>query len=231
MPTEGMPFYLDWTMLLLIPPFLLSLWAQRKIKKSFNTYSRIGNRRNITGAKAARLILDTNGIHDVKIEAISGNLTDHYDPRNKTVRLSEGVYNNTSIAAIGVAAHEVGHAIQHNIGYVPIKIRNFFVPIAKIGSFAAIPLLIAGMIFTLPILVNIGIGIFSGIVVFHLITLPVEINASKRALAIINSRSLLEPDEAIGAKKVLTAAALTYMAAALMSMMNLLRLILISRRR
>jgi hypothetical protein len=225
-----MPIFFDWTFILLVPALIMTIWAQSKIKKAFDTYSRVSNYRGLTGAEAARQILQSSGINNVPVERVAGNLTDHYDPRTKVVRLSESVYDSDSIAAVGVAAHEVGHAIQHNSGYFPIKVRNAIVPVVNIGSYAAIPLFIIGLLFSFPMLVTAGIYLFAGVVGFHMITLPVEINASTRALTVLRTKGILEQNEIVGARKVLTAAAMTYMAAALMAIMNLLRLILISRR-
>lgn len=221
--------YFDWTMIILIPGLIFSIWAQWKISSSFNRYSKIGNNKNLTADKVAANILRYHGINDVEIEPVGGSLTDHYDPRSKTLRLSSTVYQNTSIAALGVAAHEAGHAIQHAQGNVLLKLRNTLVPIVNIGSFAAIPLFILGLIIGVPVLATIGIYLFAGIVGFHLITLPVELDASKKAIVALNEGGYLENDELIGAKKVLNAAAMTYVAAALMAILDLIRLLLIVR--
>ena len=187
----------------------------------------------MTGYDAARRILDMNGLQNVAIEHIAGNLTDHYDPRSNTVRLSDSVYGSSSVAAIGVAAHEVGHAVQHAVGYTPIKVRNAIVPVVNLCSQLAMPLFILGLIFSssLFMLTDVGIILFSAAVLFHIVTLPVEINASRRALSTLESSYMLEGEEIGGAKKVLSAAAMTYVASAAMALLQLLRLIAIRDRR
>lgn len=224
-------FWNDWTFFLLIPAFLFSLWAQFKTQSTFKKWSQIQAGRGITAEKAADQILKNAGVNGVKIEMIPGQLTDHYDPRDRVLRLSESVYGNASIAALGVAAHEAGHAIQHAQGFGAIKIRNAIVPVVNITSNLAIPIFFIGLLVSLPILLKIGILLFIGVVVFHLITLPVEFDASSRALKVLNMGAYLSPEELRGAKSVLTAAAMTYLAAALMAILNLIRLILISRDR
>ena len=223
-------FFWDPTFILLVPAIILAVWAQHRVRGAFAAWSEIETSRRITGAQAAEAILASR-VLPVKIERISGNLTDHYDPRKKVLRLSQNVYDSTSVAAVGIAAHECGHAIQHGKGYSPLAIRNAIVPIVSIGSNLAIPLFIIGIIFSLPVLIKVGIFMFGGAVIFHLITLPVEYDASHRALDVLNNMQILSPDELIGAREVLNAAAMTYVAAALMAIMNLMRLILISRRR
>jgi hypothetical protein len=228
------PFF-DWTMVLLIPGIILALWAQHKTSSTFKKYSEIGSSRGITADQVAREILRNYGVNDVGVERIAGQLTDHYDPQAKTLRLSEAVYGNSSIAAIGVAAHEAGHAIQHAKGYAPIEIRNSIVPIANVGSMLSFPLLFIGLLVgasahsPLHFLVQLGILLFVGVVVFHFVTLPVEFDASGRALKILRGGSFLTLEEVKGAKAVLTAAGMTYVASALMALLNLLRLLLISR--
>lgn len=220
---------LDPTMLILIPAVLLSMWAQSRVQSTFNQYSQIAARGGVTADSVARMLLTLYGMASMPINHVAGNLTDHYDPRNKTLNLSDGVYGNRSIASIGVAAHEVGHAIQHHEAYSPLIFRNSIVPVVNICSSASMPLFLLGLVMGNRLLVNIGIMLFTGALVFHLVTLPVEINASSRALALLEQTHTLDREELAGAKKVLTAAAWTYIAAALMSVLQLLRLILISR--
>lgn len=222
---------LDPTMIILIPAILLSMWAQSRVQSTFNEYSKIPARGNVTADSVARMLLTLYGMANMPINHVSGNLTDHYDPRDRTLNLSDGVYGNRSIASIGVAAHEVGHAIQHHESYSPLIFRNSIVPVVNICSTASMPLFILGLIVGNFMLVNIGIMLFTGALVFHLVTLPVEINASSRALTLLEQTHTLSPDELAGAKKVLTAAAWTYIAAALMSLLQLVRLIMISRSR
>ncbi len=225
-------FYLDiYYIILVLPAILLSLYAQFKVKNTFAKYSQVFSSKGITGEEVAKTILRDKGIYDVNVYAVAGNLTDRFDPRDKSVGLSQPVFGSSSVAAIGVAAHETGHAIQHSIGYAPIKIRNMILPAANIGSTAAMPLAVLGLVLGMPMLVKFGILLFSAVVLFQVATLPVEFNASKRAVAILESSHTLTADELRGAKKVLTAAALTYVAAMLTSLMSLLRLILISRNR
>ncbi|MBM7685503.1 zinc metallopeptidase [Defluviitalea raffinosedens] len=209
---------------LVVPAILLTMYAQSKVNTTFNKYLRVASISGYTGAEAARAILHSAGIYDVQVEMIPGQLTDHYDPRSKTLRLSSTVYNSHSIAAIGVAAHEVGHAIQHNKGYMFLTIRNTIVPVVNIGSQMAMPLIVLGLIFS-SFLVNLGILLFSGIVLFQLITLPVEFNASRRAISILENEGFLAANEIGPAKKVLSAAALTYVASAAVAIANLLHLI------
>lgn len=220
------PYYL----ILVVPTLILALWAQSAVQSTFSRFSKKMNARGITGAQAAQFLLRANNITDVRIERVSGHLTDHYDPSSKVLRLSDSVYGQSSIAAVGVAAHETGHAIQHAVGYGPLVLRGTLVPIAQIGSGAGPALAIAGLIFGIPLLINIGILLFAGAVLFYLVTLPVEFNASKRAVAILAKTNILSPTEIDGVKKVLTAAAMTYLASALTAIANLVRLILISRR-
>ncbi|MBR0069077.1 MAG: zinc metallopeptidase [Synergistaceae bacterium] len=220
---------LDPTMLILIPAVLLSMWAQSRVQSTFKQYSQIAARGNVTADSVARMLLTLYGMSNMPINHVSGNLTDHYDPRNRTLNLSDGVYGNRSIASIGVAAHEVGHAIQHHESYAPLILRNNIVPAVNVCSSASMPLFFIGLLMGNGMLVNLGILLFCGALAFHLITLPVEINASTRALNLLEQTHTLSPDELSGAKKVLTAAAWTYIAAALMSLLQLIRLILISR--
>ena len=222
---------LDPTMLILIPAVLLSGWAQSRVQSTFNEYSQIPARGGVTADSVARMLLTLYGMANMPINHVSGSLTDHYDPRNRTLNLSDSVYSSNSIASIGVAAHEVGHAIQHHESYSPLIFRNSIVPVVNICSSASMPLFIIGLLMANSLLVNIGIMLFTGALVFHLVTLPVEINASSRALKLLEQTHTLAPDELSGAKKVLTAAAWTYIAAALMSVLQLIRLILIARSR
>ena len=203
-------FFYDWTMIIVLPALLLALYAQSKVSSTFNRYSKVYARSGLTAAQAADAIMRQNGITDVRIERVRGNLTDHYDPRARVLRLSDGVYDSTSIAALGVAAHEAGHAVQHAQGYMPLEIRNVFAPVASIGSNAAIPLFILGLLFSWEPLVTVGLVCFSFAVVFSLITLPVEFNASSRAVAALSGYGYLSQEETDGAQKVLNAAALTY---------------------
>lgn len=230
------PFiFYDPTMLLLVPAFLLAMWAQFKVSSTFKKYSEIVTMRGLTGADAARLILDKNGLNNVEVRHIDGNLTDNFDPRTNIVNLSDATYTSRSIGAIGVAAHECGHAVQYATGYTPIRVRNAIVPVVSLCSNLAIPIVLIGIVLAAfgsysPILIDIGIIMYAATVVFQLITLPVEFNASSRALKTLNSYELLNPEELNGAKKVLSAAAMTYVAAAFSAIMSLLRLILISNR-
>ena len=225
-------FYYDYYyIVLIIPAMLLGAFAQWKVSSTFNRYKTVNSYRRITAAEVARRILDANGLQHIRIEHVRGNLTDHYDPGNNVIRLSDSVYNSTSIASIGVAAHETGHAIQYAQNYMPIKLRNAIVPIANLGSTLSLPLILFGILIDMSGLVTFGIVAFSMVALFQLITLPVEINASNRALAILEERRFLEGDELKGAQKVLTAAALTYVAALVTSLAQLLRLILLYGKR
>ena len=219
-------FYFDWTWIILLPAIILSIWAQANVNSTFRKYSQVSNRFGYTGADAARKILDMNGLYNVRIERISGDLTDHYDPKSNVVRLSDATYASTSVGSIGVAAHEVGHAVQHATGYSPIRVRNAIVPVVNVCNFLSMPILIIGLFLSYT-LVTLGIVLFSATVVFQLVTLPVEFNASNRALRTLEAQNMLAPDEMVGARKVLKAAALTYVAAAVSSILSLLRLILI----
>ncbi|UYT08569.1 zinc metallopeptidase [Treponema denticola] len=224
--------YFDYYYLVLVvPTLLLSLYAQFKVKSAFSKYSQVQTMRKISGKEAAALLLRSNSISNVSIQRIGGSLSDHYDPSHKVLRLSEPVYDKTSIAAVGVAAHETGHAIQDKEKYAPLVLRSTLVPVANIGSTAGPYLALAGIIFRMNLLLNIGIILFACAVLFYLITLPVEIDASRRALKVLEHNAVLSQEELKGAKKVLSAAALTYVASALTAMANLLRLILISRDR
>lgn len=223
--------YYDPTFLLLIPALIISFWAQRKISSTYNKYSRVNNSNGFTAYQVARQLLDDAGLYNIPIEEVRGNLTDHYDPKNRVLRLSQTVYNSYSVASIGVAAHEVGHAIQHQESYMPLIFRNTIVPLANIGSNFSWGLFFLGLILGIPTLTDIGIILFSAVVLFQLITLPVEFNASNRAIELLGRKSILVRDELTSAKKVLNAAAMTYIAATLMSVAQLLRLLLLSNRR
>ncbi len=223
--------YMDPTMIILIPGILLGAWAQSKISSTYNQFSRVGNQRGLTGAQVARYILDNSGLQNVRIEPVRGNLTDHYDPRGKVLRLSEGVYGSQSVAALGVASHEVGHAIQDATNYGPMRLRGVIVPLASIGSNLSMILVLAGLfIGGFEFLIKIGAVLFLFTVIFQLVTLPVEFDASKRALRILNT-GILQPQELEGARKVLNAAALTYVAAAVTGILSFLRILLLARRR
>ncbi len=210
---------------LVIPALLISMWAQIRVKSTFARYNRVPNRRGYTGAMLARQILDENGLQHIRIERVAGELSDHYSPKEDVIRLSDSTYNSTSVGALGVAAHEVGHAIQYDVGYFPIKIRNAFIPITQIGSSVAIPLAILGLILGFPLLTEVGILLFCAVVLFQLFTLPVEFNASRRAIRTLDEDGILEQDELKGAKKVLSAAAMTYVAALIVAIANLARLL------
>ena len=220
-------FFMDYYyIILVIPAMILAAWAQFKVKSTYNKFSKVSNNKGITGAYAAQAVLTHYGITDVRIEQVSGKLTDHYDPKAKVIRLSQGVYGSTTIAAVGIACHEAGHAAQHAQNYAPIKIRNSLVPVCNIGSTLGIPLAILGYFLGFEPLISIGLLLYAAIALFQVITLPVELNASKRAMKVIDETGLLYYDEQGGAKKVLTAAAMTYIASMLVAIANLLRLIL-----
>ena len=217
--------YLDSTIVLLIPVILFSLWAQFRVKGAFSKYSEVRAASGVTADQVSRKLLDKFGLENVRVERIQGQLTDHYDPRNKVLRLSDAVSGNSSIAAIGVAAHEVGHAIQDKEGYAFLKLRNSIVPVVNIGSMLSMPLFFIGLIMARPSLQTIGILLFCGVLVFHLVTLPVEFDASARALKLLSETGLLAGNEVGGAKAVLDAAALTYVAALVMTVLQLVRLL------
>ena len=221
----------DSTYLIILPAIIFALIAQIKVKSTFSKYSNEHNQHGYTAREVARKILDDNGLYNIQIENVSGNLTDHYDPSANVIRLSDTVYNSTSVAAIGVAAHEVGHAIQHAQGYTPIKIRQAIIPITQIGSNLAVPLVLVGMLFSaLDWLIPVGIFLYAGVVLFQALTLTVEFNASSRTLKTLDENVILYKSEVKMAKKVLSAAAMTYVAAMFSALMSLLRLILLSNR-
>jgi uncharacterized protein len=238
-------FFFDPTMVLLIPPLLLALWAQWKVKSTYSSFSQVDNRAGMTGADVARQILRDNNIGVVHgqgsgssrtcgLETVPGELSDHYDPKAHVLRLSEGVYHGRSVAALGIAAHEVGHAIQHAENYSPLTLRNIIYPVSSIGSTLAFPLFIAGLFISPGIgqpLMYAAIGLFTLAVTFTVLTLPVEFDASRRALASLDRGGYLKADEMKGARKVLTAAAMTYVASAAMAIMQLVRLLLIANSR
>lgn len=220
------PFF-DSTMLLLLPALLVAFWAQARTKSTFDRFSTVRTRQGVTGRDVARALLDQFGLKDVPVRAVQGNLTDHYDPRDKSLSLSQSVYGSSSIAAIGVAAHEVGHAIQHKEGYRPLALRNAIIPAANIGSTAAFPLFFIGLLMRGEVLMTLGIFLYLGVLAFHLVTLPVEYDASHRALKVLGETGMLDQMELGGARRVLNAAALTYVAAMLMSLMQLIRLLIL----
>ena len=227
--------FFDSTIILLLPALALAMWAQYKVKSTFARYSRLPSQRGHTGAQVARYILNQaaglseshKALRHVGVESIGGELTDHYDPKNKVLRLSQGVYNSSSIAALGVAAHEAGHALQHAGGYFPLNFRNSIFPVARFGSWLAFPLFIGGLFVRSPMLMDIAIYIYLAFVVFTLVTLPVEYNASRRAIAILRDGRFLTTDEIPHARTVLNAAAMTYVASALMAIMQLVRLLIL----
>lgn len=223
-----------WDLILLIPAVVLGIYAQFKVKSAFNRYSQIPSARGLTGAQGARIVLDSAGLTGVDIAVGGSTLSDHYDPRTRTLSLSPAVGNSNSLAALGVAAHEAGHAIQHAEGYAALRLRSAMVPAANIGTNLGLILFVVGIVIASyggnSLLMNIGIVLYAAAVLFTVVTLPVEFNASRRAMAELQNRSILVADELTGARKVLSAAALTYVAAALSAILTLLRLVLISRR-
>lgn len=221
-------FYFDWTILLVIPAMIFAFWAQFKVQSTYKKYSSFPTRRGMTGAMAARRILDENGLSHVRIEHIRGTLNDHFDPRAGVIRLSDAVHDSKSAAAIGVAAHEAGHAVQHAKGYAPMKLRAAIIPATRFGSMLAIPLFFIGMIMASDYLMLAGIVLYALIALFQLVTLPVEFNASSRAMAVLRSSGMLTEDESSAAREVLTAAALTYVAALVTSLATLLRLVILA---
>ena len=222
--------YYEWTYILLIPAIIATLWAQSRVQSTYKKYSAVRSSQGYTGAQVARKILDDNGLSYIGIEISPGSdLSDHFDPRSNVVRLSQSVSHSTSIAAIGIAAHEVGHAIQYGEEYAPVKIRNAIIPVTNFGSKAAMPLLILGLIFSIPEIAFLGVLAYSLAVVFQLITLPVEFDASKRAVGILGEQNYLTDDELKGSKRVLSAAAMTYLSATFVALMQLIRILLIAR--
>lgn len=223
------PFFYDWTYILLIPALILSMWAQFRVSSTFSRFSKVRASSGMTATQMAEQLLHAEGVYDVSVERTRGNLTDHYDPKNMVLRLSDSTANSTSVAALGVAAHEAGHVLQHRDGYAPLMLRTAAVPVVNIGSNLSWPLFLVGLIVSWEPLVYAGIALFALAVLFALITLPVEFNASKRALAALEANGYLQPGEEMrGAKKVLSAAAMTYVASAFMAIMQLLRLLAIA---
>ncbi len=223
-------FYLDWTYLLILPGLLLGLWAQSRVQGAYRRYSREQTRLGIPASEAVERLLRQNGNGAVRVGHVSGELTDHYDPRNETLNLSDGVYASTSVAALGIAAHEAGHAMQKMEGYAPLRLRTLIVPAVQFGSGLSTPLFFAGLIFAWKPLMTAGIILFSLSVLFSLVTLPVELDASRRAMRMLQSGGFVTMEEEKGVKSVLSAAAMTYVASAVTSLLSLLRLILIARR-
>lgn len=232
-------FYYDPTYILVIIAFFLTMFASFGVKSTFNKYDKVHSGRGITAAMAARKILDANGLHNIRIERVAGELTDHFSPKENVIRLSDSTYDSTSVAAIGVAAHECGHAVQHQVGYVPIKLRNSIVPIVNISNTLAMPIFILGIILnSMGNLAELGANLamfgailFGAVFVFQVVTLPTEINASRRAMKTLDNMYILEGDELKGARKTLTAAAMTYVATVASSALQLLRLLMIANRR
>lgn len=221
-------FWGDWTMLLVLPALIISVWAQIKVSSTYERYNKVANSVGLTGAAAARRILDANGLHHVKIERTRGQLTDHYDPKANVIRLSESVHDTATVAAVGVAAHEAGHAVQYAKNYGPIKLRAAIVPMTQYSSWLAIPLFFIGLLMASGPLMMLGIILYAAIAFFQLVTLPVEFNASSRALRTLSTSGILRGNELAGAKKVLSAAAMTYVAALLTSLLTLLRLLILA---
>lgn len=223
--------YYDPTYILVILAFILTLIASFGVKSTFNKYDKVYSSRGITAAEVARKILDANGLQHIAIQHVAGDLTDHFSPKENVIRLSDATYNSTSVAAIGVAAHECGHAVQHQVGYVPIKVRNGIVPFVNVCNWASMPLFVIGLVMQSFGLALAGAILFGGVLLFQLVTLPTEINASTRAMQTLESMYILEGDELKGARKTLTAAAMTYVAAVAATALQLLRLLLILNRR
>lgn len=230
-------FYFDWTIIILIPAMIFAIVAQIQVKTTFDKYDKVPTSRRMSGAEAARRILDRNGLYNVKVERVRGHLTDHYDPKANVIRLSEATHDSVSVAALGVAAHEAGHAVQHAVGYFPIKVRTAIIPVTKVGSWLAMPIFLIGMLlsyaqYVVPevggAIMGAGILLFSLTAFFQLVTLPTEFNASSRALKTLEESGILYKEEINGARKVLSAAAMTYVAALASSLASLLRLIVIA---
>ena len=228
-----MPFFFYYYDIWIIPVIIAAIWsmiAGAKVNSTFKKYSTVKSMRGLTGADCAMAVLRAGGVNDVRVERVSGNLTDHFDPRAKVIRLSDAVYASNSIAALGVAAHEAGHAVQHSVGYFPIKVRGAIIPVTQLGSNLALPLVIIGLILSAPTLAYIGVAFFGLSALFQLVTLPVEFNASRRAMEALRDGNILADSELSGAKKVLSAAAMTYVAALAVSLANLLRLFMMVNR-
>ena len=230
-------FWGDWTILVMIPAMIFALVAQARVKSTFEKYDRVGTARRISGAEAARRILDRNGLYHVRVERVSGRLTDHFDPRENVIRLSDATYGSNSVAALGVAAHEAGHAVQHATGYLPIKLRAAIIPVTQLGSRLSMPIFLLGFLlsafafvdpYTGGVIMSVGIGLFSLVALFQLVTLPTEFNASSRALKTLEESGLLYGNEIGGARRVLSAAAMTYVAALASSLASILRLVILA---
>lgn len=221
-------FFGDWTILILIPALIFTFWAQMSVQSAYHKYSKIRNAHGMTGADAARRILDANGLHDIKIEQIPGEMTDHYDPRARVIRLSQGTHSVATVAAVGIAAHEAGHAVQHAVGYSGIRVRNAILPVCRIGSMAAMPLFLIGLFMVFEPLMLAGILAYSAVTLFQLVTLPVEFNASRRAMDALVDSGYLSAEETEGSRRVLRAAAMTYVAALATSLLTLLRLVVLA---
>lgn len=221
-------FYGDWSLLIVLPALIFTIWAQMSVQSAYHKYSQIRNAYGMTGADAARRILNDNGLHHIKIEMIRGEMTDHYDPRAGVIRLSEGVFHSASVAAVGIAAHEAGHAVQHATDYGALKLRNAIIPVCRFGSMAAMPLFIIGLFVASDALMTVGILAYAAVTLFQLITLPVEFNASRRAMQAIEGWGYMSQEEASGSRRVLRAAAMTYVAALASSLLTLLRLVLLA---
>ncbi len=227
-----MPFFYYYD-IWIIPVILAAIWsmiAGARVNSTFKKFSTVKSMRGLTGADCAMAVLRAGGVNDVRVERVSGNLTDHFDPKAKVIRLSDSVYSSSSIAALGVAAHEAGHAVQHNVGYFPIRVRGAIIPVTQLGSNLALPLVIIGLILSAPTLAYLGVAFFGFSALFQLVTLPVEFNASRRAMEALRDGSILSDSELSGAKKVLSAAAMTYVAALAVSLANLLRLFMMVNR-
>lgn len=220
-------FFSTLDLILLLPAMALALYAQFKVKSTYNKFAQVASNSGFTGKSVAQRLLQENGVHDVTVEETPGTLTDHYDPTSRTLRLSSDIYRSNSVAALGIAAHETGHAMQHALGYGPLQVRNAIIPVTRFGSSMAIPLFLIGMVVSIPFLMDLGILLFAGAVLFQLITLPVEFDASKRALLMLQNGSYLRGEEVGSARKVLNAAALTYVAALTVAVAHLVRLLLI----
>lgn len=221
-------FWGDWTILIVIPALIFTLWAQTSVNSAYRRYSQVRNASGMTGADAARRILNANGLYDVKIEMIPGEMTDHYDPRARVVRLSQGTHSGATVAAVGIAAHEAGHAVQHATSYGALRLRNAILPVCRIGSAAAMPLFLIGLFLAADALMLFGILAYSVVTLFQLITLPVEFNASRRAMVALERSGHFSGEEADGARCVLRAAAMTYVAALATSLLTLLRLLVLA---
>lgn len=224
-------FYWDWTMILVIPGLILGLWAQARVSSTFRKYSAVQSSRGADAEDIARALLNESGCGNVSVRSTSGSLTDHYDPRSNTLRLSADVYGSSSVAAIGVAAHECGHAMQQREGYAPLKLRSALVPVVNLGSNLYFPVFLMGILFSWDPLIYVGIVCFALTLVFSLVTLPVEFDASKRAIRALEQGGFLSRDELSGARAVLSAAAMTYVATAISSLLQLVRLLIIARNR